>query len=100
MFAPQSELATKEMIKKRGGKIGFAPWPSKFAIESLFRTNAKNLSKKNPQDPPSPILCGLTEMIEKHMKDVSNIYFDSGTTIHTILSPNHFLEHISKKYGL
>ncbi len=100
MFAPSPELAAKEMarVTKKGGRIGFATWPPELAIGSVFRTNAKHLPK-NPNAPPSPILWGIPEVIEKRLSGVSEIYYERGTVIFPILSPNHFWEHMSKKYG-
>ncbi|WP_161486472.1 class I SAM-dependent methyltransferase [Candidatus Nitrosocosmicus hydrocola] len=100
MFAPDPELTAKEMIRvtKKGGRIGFATWPPELAIGSIFRTNAKHLPK-NPNAPPSPILWGVTETIEKRLSGISQFYFERGIVTFPILSRNHFWEHMSKKYG-
>ena len=100
MFAPQPELVAKEMMRvtKRGGRIGFATWPPELVVGSIFRINAKYLPKTN-SSPPSPILWGIPEIIEKRLNGVSEIYFERGTTIFQLLSPNHFWEHMSTKYG-
>jgi SAM-dependent methyltransferase len=110
MFAPQPETVAKEMIRvtKKGGKIGFATWPPELAIGSIFKVNAKHLQKissssgNNPPaapPPPSPILWGVPEIIQKRLEGVSEIYFERGTTTYPILSPNHFWEFMSTKYG-
>ena len=100
MFAPQPELAAKEMMRvtKKGGRIGFATWPPELVIGSIFRTNAKYLPKTNTS-PPSPILWGTPEIIEKRLEGVSEMYFERGTTVSPLLSPNHFWELMSTKYG-
>lgn len=100
MFAPDPELTTKELIRvtKEGGRIGFATWPPELAIGSLFKVNAKYLLK-NPDAPPSPILCGDPDVVRKHLSGVSELYFERGTTIFPVLSPNHFWEFRSTKYG-
>lgn len=100
MFAPQPELVSKEMIRvtKKGGRIGFATWPPELAIGSIFRVNAKYLSK-NSNNQSSPLLWGIPEIIKKSLNGVSEINFERGTTIFPILSPNHFWEYISTKYG-
>lgn len=100
MFASNPDLAAKELLRvtKKGGRIGLATWPPELAIGAIFRTNAKHLPK-NPQAPPSPILWGIPEVVEKRMDGISKIYFERGTTVFPILSPNHFWEFMSKKYG-
>jgi SAM-dependent methyltransferase len=100
MFAANPELAAKELVRvtKKGGRIGFATWPPELAIGSIFKTNAKHLPK-NPNAPPSPILWGIPEVVEKRLSGISQIYFERGTVTFPILSPNHFWEFMSKKYG-
>jgi SAM-dependent methyltransferase len=105
MFAPQPEIVAKEMIRvtKKGGRIGFATWPPELAIGSIFNVNAKHLLKtsNNNNNPPapSPIHWGIPEIIEKRLSGVSDISFEQGTTIFSTLSPNHYLEFMSTKYG-
>jgi ubiquinone/menaquinone biosynthesis C-methylase UbiE len=105
MFAANPEFAAKELIRvtKKGGRIGFATWPPELAIGAIFRTNAKHLSKANKNNaitpPPSPLLWGIPEVVEKRMNGVSEIYFDRGTTTFSMLSPNHFWEFMSTNYG-
>lgn len=100
MFAAKPELAAKELVRvtKKGGRIGFATWPPELAIGSLFRVNAKHLPK-NPDAPPSPILWGNPEVVRERLSGVSELYFERGTVTFPILSPNHFWEFMSKKYG-
>jgi SAM-dependent methyltransferase len=100
MFATQPDIAAKELIRvtKKGGRIGLATWPPELAIGSLFKVNSKHLPK-NPDAPPSPILWGNTDIIQQRLHGLSEIYFDRGTTVFPILSPGHFWEHMSKKYG-
>ncbi|TVP39005.1 class I SAM-dependent methyltransferase [Candidatus Nitrosocosmicus arcticus] len=100
MFAPQPDLVSKEMIRvtKKGGRIGFATWPPELAIGSIFRVNSKYLPK-NPNAPPSPILWGIPEVIKERLDELSDIYFERGTTIFPMLSLNHFWEFMSTKYG-
>jgi SAM-dependent methyltransferase len=100
MFASNPELATKELLRvtKKGGRIGFATWPPELAIGSIFRVNAKHLPK-NPNAPPSPILWGNPEIVRERLSGVSEIYFERGTSIYPILSPNHFWFFMSTKYG-
>ncbi|GKS61905.1 methyltransferase type 11 [Candidatus Nitrosocosmicus sp.] len=100
MFATQPDIAAKELIRvtKKGGKIGLATWPPELAIGSIFRVNSKPLPQK-PDSPPSPILWGNTDIIQQRLHGLSEIYFDRGTTVFPILSPNHFWEFMSTKYG-
>lgn len=100
MFAPQPDLVAKELIRvtKKGGRIGFVTWPPELAIGSIFRVNSKYLPK-NPNAPPSPILWGIPEVIKERLNGVSEIYFERGTAIFPLLSPGHFWEHMSTKYG-
>ena len=100
MFAPQPSLVAKEIIRvtKKGGRIGFATWPPELAIGSIFRVNGKYLPK-NPDAPPSPILWGNPEVVKERLNGVSEIFYERGTAIFPILSPNHFWEFMSAKYG-
>ncbi len=100
MFAPQTEYVTKEMIRvtKRGGRIGFATWPPELAIGSIFKVNGKHLPRP-VNSPPSPILWGVPEVIEKRLNEVPKVHFERGTALFPILSPNHFWEFMSTKYG-
>ena len=100
MFAPQPDVVAKEIIRvtKKGGRIGFATWPPELAIGSIFRVNGKYLPK-NPNAPPSPILWGIPEVIKERLNGVSEIYYERGTALFPILSPNHFWEFMSTKYG-
>ena len=100
MFAPQSDLVAKEMIRvtKKGGRIGFATWPPELAIGSIFKVNGKHLPRP-VNSPPSPILWGVPEVIEKRLNEVSKVHFERGTALFPILSPNHFWEFMSTKYG-
>ena len=100
MFAPQSDLVAKEMIRvtKKGGRIGFATWPPELAIGSIFKVNGKHLARP-VNSPPSPILWGVPEVIEKRLNEVSKVHFERGTVLFPILSPNHFWEFMSTKYG-
>ena len=54
---------------------------------------------ENPNSPPSPILWGIPEVVEKRLSGISEIYFERRTVTFPILSPNHFWEHMSKRYG-
>lgn len=100
MFASRPELAAKELIRvtKKGGRIGFATWPPELAIGSLFRVNAKHLPKNN-QAPPSPILWGSPDVVQERLSGVSELYFDRGSLIFSVLSPNHFWDRMSTRYG-
>ncbi len=100
MFAPQSDLVAKEMIRvtKKGGRIGFATWPPELAIGSIFKVNGKHLPKP-VNSPPSPILWGVPEVIEKRLNEITKVHFERGTALFPILSPNHFWEFMSTKYG-
>jgi SAM-dependent methyltransferase len=100
MFAPQPDLVAKEMIRvtKKGGRIGFATWPPELVIGSIFKVNGKYLPKP-VNSPPSPILWGVPEVIEKRLNEVTKMHFERGTALFPILSPNHFWEFMSTKYG-
>jgi SAM-dependent methyltransferase len=100
MFAPQPDLVAKEMIRvtKKGGRIGFATWPPELVIGSIFKVNGKYLPKP-VNSPPSPILWGVPEVIEKRLNEVTKMHFERGTALFPILSPYHFWEFMSTKYG-
>ena len=83
---------------KKGGRIGFATWPPELAIGSIFRVNGKYLPK-NPDAPPSPILWGIPEVGTERLNGVSEIFYERGTTLFPILSPNHLWEFMSVKNG-
>ena len=93
MFAPQADLVAKEIIRvtKKGGRIGFATWPPELAIGSIFKVNGKHLPKP-VNSPPSPIIWGVPEVIEKRLNEVTKVRFERGTILFPILSPNHFWE--------
>lgn len=101
MFSTNPELTTKEILRvtKKGGRIGFATWPPELAIGSIFRNNAKHLPKNSNNSTPSPLLWGIPEVVEKRMSGVSDIFFERGIATFPILSPNHFWQHMSTKYG-
>ncbi|HKU83896.1 MAG TPA: class I SAM-dependent methyltransferase [Candidatus Nitrosocosmicus sp.] len=100
MFASQPDLVAKEMIRvtKKGGRIGFATWPPELVIGSIFKANGKHLPKP-VNSPPSPILWGVPEVIEKRLNEVTKMHFERGTALFPILSPNHFWEFMSTNYG-
>jgi len=100
MFAPQADLVAKEMIRvtKKGGRIGFATWPPELAIGSIFKVNGKHLPRPT-NGPPSPLLWGVPEVVEKRLNEVTKVHFERGTALFPILSPNHFWEFMSTKYG-
>ena len=100
MFAPQPDLVAKEMIRvtKKGGRIGFSTWPPELAIGSIFKVNGKHLPRP-ANSSPSPILWGVPEVIEKRLNEVTKVQFERGTVLFPILSPNHFWEFMSTKYG-
>jgi SAM-dependent methyltransferase len=100
MFASRPDLAAKELIRvtKEGGRIGFATWSPELAIGSIFKVNAKHLPR-DPQAPPSPILWGNPDVVQERLSGVSELYFERGTLIFSILSPNHFWDRMSTRYG-
>jgi len=100
MFAPQADLVAKEMIRvtKKGGRIGFSTWPPELAIGSVFKVNGKHLPRPLNSS-SSPILWGVPEVIEKRLNEVTKVHFERGTVLFPILSPNHFWEFMSTKYG-
>ncbi len=100
MFAPQPDLVAKEMIRvtKKGGRIGFSTWPPELAIGSIFKVNGKHL-RRPVNSSPSPLLWGVPEVIENRLNGVTKVHFERGTVLIPILSPNHFWEYMSTKYG-
>lgn len=100
MFAPKQEATAKEMIRvlKKGGRIGFSTWPPEIARGRMFAA----ISKYAPpvkDVPPSPMLWGIPENIQKLLSGISDIYFERGITQFSTLSPNHYWVHMSNKLG-
>lgn len=100
MFASIPELVSNEMIRvtKKGGENWICNLATRTRYWIIFRTNAIHLPK-NPNAPPSPLLWGIPEAVEKRLIEVSEMYFEHGTTMLSIISPGHFWQLMSSKYG-
>lgn len=101
MFATRPDITAKEIVRvtKRGGTIGFATWPPELSVGSMFRTIGKYSASPVAKPPPSPMEWGIPDVIRKRLVGISEIYFERGTVNVPILSPNHYWNHFSTKYG-
>ena len=108
MFAPRPEVAMKEMLRVTksggGGRIAFSTWPPELANGRLFAAIAKHVfypSVDNEPLPPSPILWGIPEVIQKRLGNgkVKNIHFERGAINKPIVSPNHWWKMSSTTAG-
>jgi SAM-dependent methyltransferase len=109
MFSPHPEVAIKEMLRVTksggGGRIAFATWPAELANGRLFEAIAKHMSNSSAGDelyPPSPILWGIPEVIQKRLgsnSKIKNIHFERGAINKPIVSPNHWWKMSSTTSG-
>jgi SAM-dependent methyltransferase len=104
MFASRPNVAAKEIIRvtKKRGRIGFATWPPELAVGRIFISIAKHISSPPPPPNilPSPLQWGIPELVQQYLGNgVKNLYFERGTTNMYVLSPNHYWQHLSTKFG-
>ena len=102
MFAPRPEAVSQELVRvtKVGGRIAFATWPAELVVGKMFKVMAK-YAPSSPNDAfPSPIQWGIPEIIEKRLGNmVKNIHFERGVLNIPLLSPNHYWQTLSTKFG-
>jgi len=101
MFAPRPTVAAQELIRvtKVGGRIAFTSWPPEHAIGRMFATIAKHIPPA-PNSPPSPMQWGIPEVVRERLgNDVKDLHFERGVVNVPLLSPNHFWQLFSTKYG-
>ena len=101
MFAPRPTVAAQELIRvtKVGGRIAFTTWPPEHAIGRMFATIAKYIPPA-PNSPPSPMQWGIPEVVRECLGNgVKNLHFERGVVNVSLLSPNHFWQMFSTKYG-
>lgn len=101
MFAPRPTVAAQELIRvtKVGGRIAFTTWPPEHAIGRMFATISKYIPPA-PNSPPSPMQWGIPEVVRERLGNgVKNLHFERGVVNVSLLSPNHFWQMFSTKYG-
>lgn len=101
MFAPRPTVAAQELIRvtKVGGRIAFTTWPPEHAIGRMFATISKYIPPA-PNSPPSPMQWGIPEVVRERLGNgVKNLHFERGVVNVSLLSPNHFWQMVSTKYG-
>jgi SAM-dependent methyltransferase len=101
MFAPRPAVAAQELIRvtKVGGRIAFTTWPPEHAIGRMFATIAKYVPPA-PNSPPSPMKWGIPEEVRERLGNgVKDLHFERGVVSVPLLSPNHFWQLFSTKYG-
>jgi ubiquinone/menaquinone biosynthesis C-methylase UbiE len=118
MFAPNPQVAIKEMIRvtKPRGCIAFSTWPSELVNGKLFKAMAKHVpantensvyssSQSEQKQQPSPMQWGNPENIKKLLVDgssdltIGDIHFERGVAKIPVLSPNHYWARTSTKSG-
>ena len=101
MFTPRPTVAAQELIRvtKVGGRIAFTTWPPEHAIGRMFATIAKYVPSA-PNSPPSPMQWGIPEVVKERLGNgVKDLHFERGVVNVPLLSPNHFWQIFSTKYG-
>jgi SAM-dependent methyltransferase len=101
MFTPRPTVAAQELIRvtKVGGRIAFTTWPPEHAIGRMFATIAKYIPPA-PNSPPSPMQWGIPEVVRERLGNgVKDLHFERGVVNVPLLSPNHFWQLFSTKYG-
>ena len=101
MFTPRPEVAAKELIRitKEGGRIAFTTWPPEHAVGRFFAAIVKHVPPP-PNSPPSPMQWGIPEIVRERLGgNVKDLHFERGAVNIPVLSPNHFWQLFSTKYG-
>lgn len=97
MFAPQPELALREMLRvlKPNGTIAFATWPPESSIGQMFGLLGKYMPPPPGVAPPS--LWGEVDTVRQRLGSaVKNVRFFRGIVEFTALSPQHYRHSMSR----
>jgi ubiquinone/menaquinone biosynthesis C-methylase UbiE len=95
-FTPRPEVAAKELIRvtKEAGYIAFTTWPPEHAVGRFFAAIVKRVP------PPSPMQWGIPEIVRERLGgNVKDLHLERGAVNIPVLSPNHFWQLFSTKYG-
>jgi SAM-dependent methyltransferase len=101
MFTPRPEVAAKELIRvtKEGGRIAFTTWPPEHNVGRFFAAIVKHFPPP-PNSPPSPMQWGIPQTVQERLgSSVKDLHFERGAVYFPVLSPNHFWQLFSTKYG-
>ena len=101
MFAPSPTVAAQELMRvtKVGGRIAFTTWPPEHATGRMFATMAKYVPP-TPNSPPSAMQWGIPEVVRERLGNgVKDLRFERGVVNIPLLSPNHYWQLFSTKYG-
>jgi SAM-dependent methyltransferase len=101
MFAPRPEVAAKELIRvtKERGRIAFTTWPPEHNVGRFFAAIVKHVPPP-PNSPPSPMQWGIPQTVQERLgSNVKDLRFERGAVYFPVLSPNHFWQLFSTKYG-
>jgi SAM-dependent methyltransferase len=101
MFTPRPEVAAKELIRvtKEGGRIVFTTWPPEHNVGRFFASIVKHVPPPSG-GPPSPMQWGIPQIVQERLgSNVKDIHFERGAVYFPVLSPNHFWQLFSTKYG-
>jgi SAM-dependent methyltransferase len=101
MFTPRPEVAAKEIIRvtKDRGRIAFTTWPPEHTVGRFFAAIGKHVPPPT-ESPPSPMQWGIPEKVRERLgSNVKDLQFERGAVNIPVLSPNHFWQLFSTKYG-
>jgi hypothetical protein len=101
MFTPRPEVAAKELIRvtKEGGHIAFTTWPPEHNVGRFFAAIVKHVPPP-AGSPPSPMQWGIPQIVQERLSsNVKDLHFERGAVYFPVLSPNHFWQLFSTKYG-
>jgi len=101
IFATIPDVTVHELVRvtKVGGRIAFATWPPEHAVGKIFAVMDKYVS--STKDYSSNVMqWGIPDVIQKHLGNmVKNIHFERGALNLPLLSPNHYWNVLSTKFG-
>lgn len=101
LFAPRPDVTTSEMLRvlTRGGRIAAVTHKKGAAAQAMFAAAAKHVPP--PADgPPSPFEWGDRDVVRDRLgPDVTDIRFEEGNLVYPALSPAHYWELFSAKFG-
>lgn len=101
MFAPRSDVATKEMLRvlKPGGTIAFSTWPPEHFVGQMFAL----IGKYGPPPPPGvspPAQWGDLSVVRQRLGSaVDEIVFGRDVMLVQVLSPQHHRVYMENNIG-
>jgi len=101
MFAPQADLALKEMLRvlRPGGTIAFATWPPEMYVGRMFALAGRYLPPP-PQGASSPPQWGDANIVQQRLGSaVKDVIFRRGAMQVPALSIQHFRGNMERTAG-